>query len=101
MRVLIVEDNPDDAELMLLELRRAGLRVEFERVETEAAMNAALDAHSWCIVISDFSLPQFGGLAALELVKRRGLDLPFILVSGNVGEEIAVTAMKAGASDYV
>jgi len=101
MRVLIVEDNPDDADLLLRELRRGGLEIVHERVETEAAMNAALDAHSWDLVIADFALPQFSGLAALALVQRRGMDLPFILVSGNVGEETAVAAMKAGASDYL
>ena len=101
MRILIVEDNPDDADLLLLELRSAGLEVVHERVQTEAAMNAALDAKQWDIVISDHSLPGFSGLAALSLVQRRGMDLPFILVSGNVGEETAVAAMKAGASDYL
>ena len=87
MRVLIVEDNPDDADLLLRELRRGGLEIVHERVETEAAMNAALDAHSWDLVIADFALPQFSGLAALALVQRRGMDLPFILVSGNVARK--------------
>jgi PAS domain S-box-containing protein len=101
MRVLIVEDNPDDADLLLLELRRGGLEVTHQRVETESAMTAALDAQSWDIVIADFSLPQFSGLAALALLQKRSLDIPLILVSGHVGEETAVAAMKAGASDFL
>ena len=97
----MVEDNPDDADLLLLELRRGGLEVTHHRVETEAAMADALDSQAWDIVIADFSLPQFSGLAALELVQKRGMDLPVILVSGHVGEETAVAAMKAGASDFL
>jgi len=102
LRVLIVEDNPDDAELLLLELRRGGLKYSLQqRVETEAQMAATLDAQAWDIVISDYSLPKFSGLSALAMVHRYGLDLPFILVSGHVGEETAVAAMKAGASDFL
>ena len=101
LRVLIVEDNPDDAALVLRELRRGGREVAHARVETAAAMTAALDAQSWDIVIADYSLPQFSGVAALKLLQERALDLPFILVSGTVGEEIAVAAMKAGAHDYL
>jgi signal transduction histidine kinase/DNA-binding response OmpR family regulator len=101
VRVLIVEDNPDDADLLLLELRRGGLEVTHQRVETESAMAAALDAQPWDLVIADFTLPQFSGLAALALVQKRCLDIPLILVSGNVGEETAVAAMKAGASDFL
>ena len=101
LRVLIVEDNPDDAALVLRELRRGGREVAHERVETSGAMIAALDAQSWDMVIADYSLPQFSGTAALKLLRERDSDLPFILVSGTVGEEIAVAAMKAGAHDYL
>ena len=101
LNLLIVEDNADDTALLLLELKRGGLAIAHERVETAAAMSAALDRQAWDIVISDYSLPQFSGLDALALVRQRGLDIPFILVSGAMGEELAVTAMKAGANDYV
>src|SRR5712692_85455 len=101
LRVLIVEDCEDDAELLLHELRRGGYDPLFERVETAQAMGAALARQEWDIVIADYSLPQFSGLAALTLVQERGLDLPFIIVSGAIGEDTAVAAMKAGAHDYL
>jgi two-component system cell cycle sensor histidine kinase/response regulator CckA len=99
--LLIVEDCESDAELLLLELRRGGYDPSFERVETAPAMSAALDRRTWDLVLSDFSLPQFSGPAALSLLQQRRLDLPFIVVSGTVNEETAVAAMKAGASDFV
>jgi len=101
LRVLIVEDSEDDADLLLRELRRGGYAPAFERVDTPGAMRAALDRNSWDIVLSDFSLPQFSGLAALALLQERGPDLPFILLSGTIGEETAVAAMKAGAHDFM
>jgi PAS domain S-box-containing protein len=101
LRVMIVEDQEDDALLLLRVLRRAGYDLTFERVDTAATMEAALDRQAWDIIIADFTLPEFNGLAALALVKERGLDLPFILVSGSIGEDIAVTAMKTGAHDYI
>jgi PAS domain S-box-containing protein len=101
LRILMVEDSPDDAELMSYELRRAGLRVEIERVTNAAAMSAALDKGGWDLVISDYVVPGFGGVEALELFQRRNPGIPFIVVSGHIGEEIAVAAMKAGADDYV
>src|SRR6185312_3963754 len=101
IRLLLVEDNPDDAELILLQLRRGGLEVVHDRVETASQFNAALDTQNWDIVLSDNQLPQFSGLAALGLLRNRGLDLPFILVSGTVGEETAVAAMRAGANDFI
>src|SRR5712691_10383884 len=100
LRVLIVEDSEDDAEVLLCELRRGGYEPSFERVETPQTMGAALARQDWDIVIADYSLPQFSGLAALTLVQERGLDLPFIILSGSVGEETAVVAMKAGAHDF-
>jgi len=101
IRVLIVEDSQDDTLLEVHELRRSGYDPIFERVETVQAFSAALAQRTWDIVIADYSMPHFDGLAALRLVRESGLDLPFILVSGAIGEETAVVAMKAGAHDYV
>jgi response regulator RpfG family c-di-GMP phosphodiesterase len=101
LQVLIVEDCQDDAELLLRELRRGGYAPAFERVDTPGAMSAALDRQTWDLVVADYSLPQFSGLAALALLRERGLDLPFIILSGTIGEETAVAAMKAGAHDFI
>ena len=101
LRVLIVEDSDSDALLLLRTLRHGGFEPQFQRVDTSDAMAAALTAHSWDIVISDYSMPRFNGLAALALLKQSGLDLPFILLSGTIGEDVAVEAMRAGAHDYV
>ncbi len=101
LRVLLVEDSATDATLLVHELRRGAECVEFERVEDTEAMGAALDAQSWDAVISDWSMPRFSGLSALALVGERGLDIPFIIVSGTIGEEVAVEAMRAGAHDYL
>jgi diguanylate cyclase (GGDEF)-like protein/PAS domain S-box-containing protein len=100
LRALIVEDNSVDAELMLDQLKEAGYSVEWTRVETEADYLAAL-ATAPDVILSDYNLPRFNGLRALTLLKEQGLDTPFILVSGTVGEDIAVAAMVAGARDYV
>jgi PAS domain S-box-containing protein len=101
LNILIVEDSEDDAILLLRELRKGGYEPVSERVETPEAMKAALEKGKWDIVISDYVLPGFSGLAALSLLKESGQDLPFIVVSGNIGEDIAVGAMKAGAHDYI
>jgi two-component system cell cycle sensor histidine kinase/response regulator CckA len=101
LRVLLVEDSATDAKLVMHELQRTGRRVEFERVETEEAMRAALDGGPWDLVISDWSMPKFTAPAALALLKEKQLDLPFIIVSGTIGEETAVSAMRAGAHDFV
>ena len=101
LRVLLIEDSEDDALLLLQELRRGEWKVTHERVDTEAKMKEALTTGAWDVVIADYSLPQFSGLAALTLLQAEGLDIPFILVSGAVGEEIAVQAMKAGANDFL
>jgi len=101
LRVLIVEDAEDDALLLLRELRRGGYDPAYERVDTPVAMHAALDRQEWDIILSDYAMPHFSGLAALALVQERGLDLPFLLVSGTIGEESAVAAMRAGAHDYL
>ena len=100
LRCLIVEDSADDAELLLRALRTGDRDVTWERVETAGAMRAALDGRPWDLVISDYSMPQFSGLAALEVLKASGQDLPFIIVSGTMGEEQVVIAMRAGVHDY-
>jgi PAS domain S-box-containing protein len=101
LRVLIIEDSEDDTQLLLRELRRDGYEVESERVETAEAMQSALTQKNWDLILSDYSLPGFGGLQALEVLKARGQDLPFILISGTIGEETAVSALKAGANDFL
>lgn len=99
LRVLLAEDNPHDCELVLEQLRQAGYEPEWQRVETEpdfiAAMRPELD-----LIISDYVMPQFSGLHALELVKARGLEVPFVIVSGTIGEDLATEAMRRGAADY-
>ena len=101
-RVLIVEDSEDDALLVLRELRKGGCDpAVFERVDTEEEMRARLRDHPWDLIIADFVMPRFSALAALDVLKENGLDLPFIVVSGTIGEETAVGAMKAGAHDYI
>jgi two-component system, cell cycle sensor histidine kinase and response regulator CckA len=101
LRVLLVEDSPSDAKLVMQELKRSHQAVYFERVDTEEEMRAALTGKRWDLVLSDWSMPKFSAPAALRVAKESGLDLPFIIVSGTVGEETAVEAMRAGAHDYV
>ena len=101
LRVLMVEDSADDAELLARELRRGGYAPEVHRVDTAEALAAALDAGNWDLLLADYSMPGYSGTAALQAVRARGLDLPFIFVSGTIGEDVAVTAMRAGAQDYV
>lgn len=101
LRLLIVEDSPDDAEILLWEIRRGGFQVEWERVDTAEEMLAALARQEWDLIVADYVMPCFSGLEALELLQQQGLDIPFIVVSGRVGEDIAVDAMRAGASDYL
>jgi PAS domain S-box-containing protein len=101
LRVLIIEDSEDDALLLVRILRRSGYDLTYERADTAAAMNAALDKQAWDIIIADYTMPEFSGLDALTVMNGRGLDLPFIVVSGSIGEDVAVVAMKAGAHDYI
>lgn len=101
LRALVVEDSDNDVALILRELRQGGYAVEHRVVDTAAAMRAALDALEWDIVLADFSLPAFSGMEALEIVRSRSTDLPFILVSGTMGEETAIAALKAGAGDCI
>ncbi len=101
IKVLVIDDSEVDAELAIEMLRRGGLDVQYERVQSAAATEAALRRQAWDAVISDFNMPGFTGLDALRIFQSAGLDIPFILISGTIGEETAVDAMKAGASDYV
>ena len=101
LRVLIVEDSEEDADLLVLELKRGGYDPAFRRVDTAEEMAAALSEDNWDLVLSDYSMPAFTLPEALELVRDKGLDVPFVIVSATIGEEAAVAAMKAGAHDYV
>lgn len=101
LRTLIIEDSVDDTELAIRTLRRAGYEPTFERVETAAALNTALEQGGWDVIISDYTMPHLSGLEALKLVQQKQIDVPFIILSGSIGEDIAVEAMKAGAHDYI
>jgi len=101
LNVLIVEDSPDDATLVVLELQKGGLVVAHERVETAEGMKAALARKSWDVILCDYNIPNFGAMKALALVKELGVTLPFIVLSGVVGEETAVNTMRAGAHDFI
>jgi diguanylate cyclase (GGDEF)-like protein/PAS domain S-box-containing protein len=100
VRLLLVEDRQEHADLVVARLRRAGIDVEAVRVQTPQAMERALEGPV-DLVIADYSMPAFSGPAALDLLQRSGLDIPCIVVSGTVGEETAVETMRAGAADYV
>ena len=101
LRVLIAEDSESDARLLVRELERAGFDTAYERVDSRTAMQAALDRHPWDLVIGDYSMPEFSGPAALALLRAHDPDTPFIFVSGSMGEDVAVEAMKAGAQDFL
>ena len=101
LRVLIVEDSEDDMALLVRELRRGGYEPTFERVETPASMTTALGKNQWDLVICDYSMPHFSGTAALRLLRDKGSEVPFIFLSGTIGEETAIAALKQGAQDYV
>jgi two-component system cell cycle sensor histidine kinase/response regulator CckA len=101
LRVLMIEDSVDDTALLMRELHRGGYDVNYERVDTAAALESALFASDWDLMVSDYSMPQFTGMEALKLVRAKGSEVPFIFVSGTIGEETAVTALKNGAQDYL
>ena len=106
LRVLLVEDSENDALLFLRELRRGGYEPLYERVSASEEMERALEAASsrrepWEVVVSDYYMPRFGALAALELLRQLGYDTPFVVVSGKIGEDAAVAMMRAGAQDYI
>lgn len=100
LRILILENSLADTELMLYELRCSGLRFEWQCVETEADYLTCLDA-GCDVILSDFNMPQFEAIRALQLLQERGLDIPFIIVTGSISEEVAVECMKLGAADYL
>jgi PAS domain S-box-containing protein len=101
IRILMIEDSEADKELILLELRRGGYEPDYECVETSAAMRKALTERQWDIILSDYAMPHFDGLSALRILQTDGIDIPFIIISGTIGEDVAVTVMKAGAHDYI
>ena len=100
LRILLLEDSATDAELLIREVQRAGFRPEWCRVETEADFLTELEKGP-DLILSDYSLPHFDGIRAVLLLRERRLDTPFILISGMVGEDVAVEAMKQGATDYI
>ncbi len=100
IKLLILEDKEEDAILLIYELKRAGYLPEWKRVDCQTTFLDGLEEH-WDIILADYALPQFDGLQALEYIKLHNIDIPFILVSGSMGEEIAVEAMKMGANDYL
>ena len=102
LKVLVVEDSEDDTLLLARDLRRGGYDPVYERVETAEEMEATLEEDAWELVVSDHSMPRFSSSAALELLRSKGfVDVPFIIVSGQIGEDAAVEAMKSGAQDYI
>jgi two-component system cell cycle sensor histidine kinase/response regulator CckA len=101
LRVLFIEDSEDDTALIVRELKRAGYQPEFKRVDSPETLKAMLNAQDWDLLISDYSMPLFSGTDALKLVRGMGSDVPFIFVSGTLGEDTAVAALKNGAQDYV
>jgi signal transduction histidine kinase len=101
LHVLLIEDREVDAELLVIELRRGGYDLVYERVDTPEAFSAALDRQAWDIILCDYRMPLFSAPAALALVKEKKIDLAFIVVSGTVGEETAVEALRAGAHDFM
>ena len=101
LRVLIVEDSEFDARILAGTLEQGGYKVEYHRVETAKAMQTALGDGRWDLILSDYNMPTFTAPGALLILKESGLDLPFIIISGGIGEGTAVAAMKAGADDYL
>jgi two-component system, cell cycle sensor histidine kinase and response regulator CckA len=101
LRVLVIEDSEDDAALLVRELHRGGYDVIFERVDTPEAVRAAVGEKEWDLVVCDHSMPGFSGVEALKLLRAEGLEAPFIFLSGTIGEDTAVEALKQGAQDYI
>ena len=100
LKILIVEDSPDDAELMIMRLKQDGFQPDWRRVETEAEYLAELEKDT-DLILADWSLPKFSGLRAFELARERNLEIPFVIVSGSIGEEAAIDTLHQGVQDYV
>jgi two-component system sensor histidine kinase UhpB len=101
LQVLLVEDSDADAQLITMELRQYRSDLRCQRVQDEAAFRSQLEAAHWDVIIADYRLPRFNAATALRIVQEKRLDVPFVIVSGTIGEDVAVAAMKAGANDYV
>lgn len=101
LRVLLIDDDEDDVLLTLAELRRGGYEPQWERVDSAGALAAAVRGRQWDLITCDWVMPGFGGAMALDLLRQEAVDAPIIVISGQVGEEYAVTAMRAGAHDFV
>ena len=101
LRILLVEDSEDDVILLLNVLRDGGYDPFWQRVESAPAMKAVLEEKTWDLVISDYNMPQFDAPGALKVLHESGLDLPFIIVSGKIGEDLAIAVMRSGAHDYL
>src|ERR1051326_4009738 len=101
LRILHVEDNPTDAQLVQAMLGSAGVNCDIRRIDTREGFEAGLQGGAWDLVISDFTLPSFRGLSALILARKTRPELPFIFVSGTIGEEAAVESLRCGATDYI
>src|SRR3989454_3184320 len=101
LRVLIIEDSEFDARILVSTLKQGGYQPAFQRLETAEALRATLANETWDVILSDYNMPCFSAPEALKIVQESGLDLPFIIISGGIGEDVAVAAMKAGANDYL
>src|SRR5579863_8256598 len=101
LRVLMIEDSQDDALLLLRQLQHGGYDVTWHRVETQVGMQDALAREAWDVVICDYSMPHFGGFDALRILRGQGLDTPFIFLSGTLEEDVAISALRQGAQDYI
>lgn len=101
LRALIIDDSPADAALLDLELRRGGYEPQCERVDTASSLRAALEKHDWDVILSDYTMPHLDVRNALQVVQELGLDVPYIIVSGTIGEETAAEALRLGAHDFI
>ena len=101
LKILLIEDSEDDAQLLLRELRRGDFELSWQQVQTAPSFQEQLVKQTWDVIISDYRLPRFDAPTALDIVQQSGIDIPFIVISGTVGERLAVDMMKAGAHDYL